>query len=154
MKDGLEPWCKECRSVERKKNYAKNREKQLAYGKKYNADPKTKEQRKEYREKNKEHLKEYAAGWRKTNRAKKNAEYMHYYLSKLKRTPKWLSENQLIQIKKTYAIAAWMTKEFGEAYHVDHIIPIRGQTVSGLHVPWNLQVILGSKNLSKGNKHG
>jgi hypothetical protein len=70
----------------------------------------------------------------------------------LARRPRWLSSVQEQEIAALYVEARRLSQAAGEPYHVDHIVPLRGKTVSGLHVPWNLQVIPGVENLRKRNK--
>lgn len=72
--------------------------------------------------------------------------------SKRNATPKWLTQNQLDEIKLLYKKAKLMSEETGELHHVDHIHPLAGKNFCGLHVPWNLCVISGIDNLSKGNR--
>jgi hypothetical protein len=67
-------------------------------------------------------------------------------------TPPWLTRKQKSEIRQLYQIAITMSKTTGERYVVDHILPLHGETVCGLHVPWNLRVITQSKNLKKSNK--
>ena len=69
------------------------------------------------------------------------------------RTPKWLTKDDLWMIKEAYELAALRTKMFGFSWHVDHVIPLQGKNVTGLHVPTNMQVIPGSMNISKKNKY-
>ena len=69
-----------------------------------------------------------------------------------KRLPTWLSEDDKWMIEQAYEIAALRTKMFGFSWHVDHIIPLNGKNVSGLHVPTNLQVVPWIENLKKHNK--
>lgn len=63
-------------------------------------------------------------------------------------TPPWVDADQL----EAVYIEAWRMRQIsGLDYEVDHFIPIAGQDVCGLHVPWNLQIILKRQNLAKGN---
>lgn len=82
--------------------------------------------------------------------------FVHYSkkrrLSKTNRTPFWLTDNDYNVIKLYYELSERLTKCLGISHHVDHIIPLQGKIVSGLHVPTNLQVIPHRLNLLKGNK--
>jgi 5-methylcytosine-specific restriction endonuclease McrA len=71
---------------------------------------------------------------------------------KLQATPIWLTTEQKEQIKLIYAEANRLTKSTNIAYHVDHIVPLNNDTVCGLHVPWNLQVLKAVDNIVKSNK--
>lgn len=63
-----------------------------------------------------------------------------------------LTSDQLNEIKEIYMKAQTLTKQTGISYHVDHIIPLQGKTVCGLHVPWNLQILTREENLKKHTK--
>lgn len=73
------------------------------------------------------------------------------YASKKHRTPQWLSREQRQAIVDVYAESR-RRRLSGENVHVDHIVPLVGRIVSGLHVPWNLQIIDASLNCQKSNK--
>jgi len=67
-------------------------------------------------------------------------------------TPKWLTKGERLQMRDLYVQARKMTELTRERYVVDHIVPLRGEEVCGLHVPWNLRVITQDENLKKSNK--
>ena len=89
----------------------------------------------------------YAAHWKKASGdvAKRRA-------AKNNRTPPWLTEDDLWLMREAYSLRALRDRVTGAKWHVDHIVPLRGMNVCGLHVPSNLQVIPAALNLAKGNK--
>jgi hypothetical protein len=111
------------------------------------------ERKKKWAETNKEHVKTYSAKYAKENKATKCALQRKREASKKHRTPPWLTEEDFLRIKCYYQVAVMRNKETDIIWHVDHIVPMQGKNVSGLHVPWNLAVIPASENLRKHNKH-
>lgn len=73
----------------------------------------------------------------------------HRRAAKLQRTPPWANQEA---IRLIYAIAARVTRETGVKHHVDHYYPLQGKTVSGLHVPENLQLLTAHENMVKHNR--
>ena len=164
-KDGLYTKCKECV----RNNYIKNREKNLARQAKYDLTHKeekdarqakyTKEHKKEkalydhfYGIKNKEKKSIRMSFYAKETAAMFNARSSRRRAAKLKRTLPWLTEEQLNEIQEVYTLAKELQWLSEEKLEVDHIVPLQGENVSGLHVPWNLQILPKSHNLSKKNK--
>lgn len=65
------------------------------------------------------------------------------------RVPLWANKKE---IEKIYRQCRIISKSTGFEHHVDHVIPLKGENVSGLHVETNLQIISATENLSKKNK--
>jgi hypothetical protein len=66
--------------------------------------------------------------------------------------PSWVDSNHFEQIKTFYEEAKKRSQRTGERWNVDHIIPLCGKTVCGLHLPWNLQLLTEKENMQKSNK--
>jgi len=107
---------------------------------------------KPYVKKNKEKIKQIASRWQKNNKGKVNARTAERHSAKMKRTPKWLDQDDKWIIQEIYELASLRTKLTGVAWNVDHVIPMQGDIVSGLHCPDNLRVVVASENFSKNNK--
>lgn len=90
----------------------------------------------------------------KANPARRNLLTANYRSAKDNRTPAWLTEIDYERIANVYKLATLQSKITGVPWHVDHIIPLRGKYVSGLHVPSNLQAIPGVDNVRKNNSYG
>lgn len=91
--------------------------------------------------------------WKKEHPEARHAASANRRAAKLQRTPVWLNKGHQFEIDSIYELCS-AYRQVGFNYHVDHIVPLQGKSVSGLHVPWNLQIIHAKENLSKGNNHG
>lgn len=105
-----------------------------------------------HRELNKEEIKKKKAEWLRNNRDWDNAANARKKASKLRATPKWVDAEHEKRIREIYAKCQELTKTTGIKYQVDHIIPLQGKEVCGLHVFWNIEPIPASENASKCNK--
>ncbi len=134
----------------------KNKDKTYKYCKKYNDTHKTKRRETEnsWKSRNPDKIKQYnkksGAKWAKNNKGTRNAIDMRRKAGLIQRTPKWAD---LDKIREFYVEAERLTKETGIPHEVDHIIPLQGKNISGLHVHNNLQILTKSKNRSKKNNY-
>jgi hypothetical protein len=140
-------------SLYQKEYRLKNQEKLLAYKKAWdlNNQDKVKANGKNRYIVKKEDIKIYVSLYKKANPAKVIAWGAKRKAAKIQRTPKWLTSQDFERIETQYRLAEILTRLHNEPWHVDHIIPLQGKLVSGLHVPSNLQVLKGSENCSKQN---
>jgi len=101
---------------------------------------------------NRDEVLAYNKVWNRKNPGARNALTRKRGADKLRAVPPWLTEQHYEQIKLVYVEARRLTDETGVSHHVDHIFPLRGRNCSGLHVPWNLQILTASENSRKRNK--
>lgn len=160
--DGFFCWCSPCEKEYQKKEYLKNKDR-------------IKQRHKKYQKQNLELFRLYTALWKK-----KNPEYAER-ANQLRRVRYDENKNHILQRNRIFytnnkrlffaknakrkasllrRCPRWVCKkeinDFYEkcpkGYHVDHIIPLQGKNVCGLHVIWNLQYLTAQENLKKGIK--
>lgn len=136
--DGLMALCKECSKAAKRKWAKTNREHLRNYENNYRSD------NEEYKSYQKAYMKKH----QQDNKAYWNDKNAKHRADKLQQTPSWAN---LDKIKGTYELAQYLTETYGRAIHVDHIIPLQGKNVSGLHVEDNLQLLFAKDNLQKSN---
>ena len=155
-KDGYEYNCKSCRNIDSKQNNAKIevKEKNKIYQKERREQSTYEEYRQKVYQKHKLKIRQQHKVYdsKSENKVKKLASGSKYRATKLNATPSWLTKDHFKQIESFYERAKELEEATGEKFHVDHIIPLQSKIVSGLHVPWNLQVLTEEENLRKSNK--
>lgn len=79
------------------------------------------------------------------------AEYARLRSAHLKQAqPPWADRKK---IRDVYLACQMISEMSGVPHHVDHIVPLRGKTVCGLHIETNLQILTASDNLRKSNSY-
>lgn len=152
--DGYQNYCKICSSKHHKEflQIPETKADILEYNREYvkkrsKEDPEFLVKKAEY---NKVYRIDYDA--KPENKAKKLERAIKRRAHMVLATPKWLTDEQKEQISAIYRECAIITAETGIPHEVDHIVPVKGKTVRGLHVPWNLRIITAKENLKKRNK--
>jgi 5-methylcytosine-specific restriction endonuclease McrA len=152
--------CVECL----KNEWQEGSKKRIDYFSSYNKSEAGKKSKQKYYEKNRDAVIARAQGrtdeekrrYRKTHKINNPELYKEFVNARRRRfrtaTPKWLTPEHKMEIRLKYRLAIELSKQTGIRYAVDHVIPLLGETVSGLHVPWNLEVITQDENLKKYNK--
>ena len=134
-------YCRKCNCKATTKNRENNKDRYREYSRKeYYADIDNKRQKwREYYKRHPEYMK-----------MRSSISSRKYKAHVRKATPDW---SDISLVDRVYFECYEMNKSAGfTKYHVDHIIPLRGDNVSGLHVPENLRIIEAKENLSKSNK--
>lgn len=142
--------CSKCAQILTLDHFNKRRERPCgyrAYCKKCQQAMKSK-----WHQQNKQKTYRQLKQWRSANPDKLKKQLAIYRAVKKQNTPKWLSELDLFVMEEIYDLCRLKSQYLGQKYHVDHIVPLNGKTVSGLNVPWNLRIIPAVENMQKNNK--
>lgn len=122
----------------------------------YRSNPEAAEKARLRRQANPEAYRALQRAWFNKNptkaRALINARKAKRRAAAAKAAPPWLTSAHHAEINGVYHFASVMSRITGTQYHVDHIVPLQGKGVCGLHAPWNLRAIPGRENQRKYNK--
>lgn len=125
--------------------YAANRDRVSAYNRKKYIENRTaiSEQSARWYAANKDRHAKNCAAWRAKNNDKLRAYFAEYEAAKMRRVPPWADQ---AATRKVYT-------DCPKGMQVDHVVPLFGRLVCGLHVHTNLQYLTPAANQRKSNKH-
>lgn len=131
---------------EKKKEYdreynKRNRDRKRENNRRWENTEKGKATKQKWRKANRDKTRQSVENWRLRNKSRKATTEAKRRCAKLQRTPIW---SDLVAITEVY-------ENCPEGYHVDHVIPLQGKTVCGLHVLENLQYLPMIENCRKSN---
>jgi predicted nucleic acid-binding Zn ribbon protein len=146
---------------------AKNREKVRGWARQWRANnpERVKEQRnasqkrcprleyyKKYRAERGEIVRAYKRKWASANPDKLLEKTRRRQTAQQHALPIWLTKDDIAAMRAVYRERKRISEQTGVPHEVDHIVPLQGKHVRGLHVPWNLQIIPATVNREKRNR--
>ena len=97
-------------------------------------------------EANPERKRENDKAWTEANRARSHSLKAKYRAARRQACPPWVDDAHMARIHEVYRLRREISERTGVVHEVDHIVPLQGKTVCGLHVWWNLRVIPREEN--------
>ena len=146
---------------ERRQEYQRHKEAYIARAKKWAAEnpdairayferedvkEKARQKTKAWTQKNKDRKGAYDREWAANNKPRNRANKAARRARARNATPAWLTQEHREEITAFYDVAEHLERTTGIEHEVDHIIPLSGGIVCGLHVPWNLRVLTRDEN--------
>ena len=168
FKDGLDSRCKQCKTTAAKLYRERHTQSCQKMWHEYNTRSDIQEYHKQWKEGHQEQYKASQKMWVERNKDRINKRTQQYAkehpewkaaqcakrrATKLQAMPLWTTKDDLFLIEEAHNLASLRSQLFSFAWNVDHVVPLQSDTVCGLHVWWNLQVIPKTLNISKGNRY-
>ena len=144
--DGLRIYCRECHAAHTAAWRQKNRLNAAKYSQNWRANN---PDAINWKQSNPEKARKYANQYMRENPQYRTKSRADRRARERQACPSWVDHKAIAEV---YIKAIQLTRETGIPHHVDHIIPLAGASVSGLHVPWNLRAIPAKENQRKSNK--
>lgn len=151
-RDGLASCCKECKLAKNREWYHANSKKRIAQTNIWrdNNPGAVKRSQKKYYDSNSKKRIHNAAKWAAKNRGRVAKREADRRASKILATPVWANQKY---ISLWYDFAKIESDRTGRRVQVDHIIPLKGKLVCGLHCARNMQLLFIEDNSSKNNRY-
>lgn len=137
---GYRSYCRECKNKQTRSYYYKNKEHHRSLSDSWAKD-------------NADRIREIKADWKKRNATWVIADNARRYSTYLTNTLQPTRELTDFVYEEAHALRKVRDSLFGFVWHVDHVIPLRGKLVSGLHVWNNFAVIPACVNYRKNNRY-